>query len=345
MTDPEAPATASGGDLPTVAVASAGDLPTAAVASAGDLPTAAVASAGDLPTAAEENQGDPTGSLPAPASAVPETSPAGRGMPGALPKTVPGPTPGTVARKKYRPRIDYELIACGFHGHELAGVGANEVRLEDADIVRENDGVRWHRCLRCDAWIPFEIVPVQDVSHPPALDEIDMPMRGRRLRDRYVLRLIVLDRVIHALVVGLLAFAIFAFARHKSDLHQVYEKIVSVLNASAGSWWVHELNKLFSVSTGKLYLLGAAAVAYAAILVIEAVGLWGAKRWAEYLTLFEVGVFIPYEVYELAKSVTAFKIIAMIVNLAIVLYLLLVHRLFGVRGGAKAALAVYGETD
>jgi uncharacterized membrane protein (DUF2068 family) len=281
---------------------------------------------------------------PAPASSASSIPVTARGMPGTLPKTVPGPTPGTVARKKYRIRIDYELIACGFHGHQLAGVGANEVRVEDADIVRENDGVRWHRCLRCDAWIPFEIAPTPTVDHPPALEEVDVPVRGRRLRDRYVLRLIVLDRVIHAVVVGLLAFAIFAFARHKNDLHRVYEKIVTVLNASAGSWWVHELNKLFHVSTTKLYLLGFAAAGYAAILVIEAVGLWGAKRWAEYLTLFEVGVFVPYEVYELAKSVTAFKIIAMIVNIAIVLYLLLVHRLFGVRGGVKAAMAVYGET-
>ncbi|MGH9171679.1 MAG: DUF2127 domain-containing protein [Acidimicrobiales bacterium] len=266
------------------------------------------------------------------------------GMPPSLPGTVPGPIPGTAARKKYRPHIDFELIACGLHGHKVVGVAAGEVRVGDAAIVRETAGLRWHRCLRCDAWIPFEPSVPPAVPYPPAVEEVEVPIRGRRLRDRYVLRLIVLDRVIHAVVIGLLAFAIFAFAKHRTDLHQIYEKILSVLNASAGSWWVQELNKIFQVSTAKLYLLGAGAVAYAALLVVEAVGLWSARRWAEYLTLFEVGLFVPYEVYELAKSVTVFKTLALVINVAIVLYLLLVHRLFGLRGGAKAAMAVYGQT-
>ena len=44
-------------------------------------------------------------------------------------------------------------------------------------------------------------------------------------------------------------------------------------------------------------------------------------------------VFIPYEVYELARSVSPFKLVAFLVNVAIALYLLLAKRLFGLRGG------------
>jgi uncharacterized membrane protein (DUF2068 family) len=293
--------------------------------------------------------------LPAPAAAAAPTATATAtanpappaGMPGPLPHTVPGPTPGTVARKRWRPRIDYELVSCGVHGHRFEGVGASEVRVEDADLVRESDGIRWHRCLRCDAWVPFEIPAGGAVgeasTRPPAVADVEVPVRGRRLRDRYVLRLIVLDRILHALVIGLLAVAIFAFAQDRQNLHKVYEKILSVLNSSAGSWWVHELNKLFSISTTKLYLLGLFAAVYTTVLVIECVGLWSARRWAEYLTLIELAVFVPYEVYELLKGVTFFKVSALVVNLIIVAYLLFAHRLFGVRGGRRAAEALYGE--
>lgn len=290
----------------------------------------------------------PPSGEPATAAAVlpePEAARPAAGLPGQLPHTVPGATPGTVPRKRFRPRIDYELVACGLHGHEIVGRAAAMVREQDAVVVREYDDVRWHRCLRCDAWVVLE-PPVGSAAaepHPPAVESIEIPIRGRRLRDHYVLRLIVLDRILHALLFGGLAIAIFAFAQHRDNLHRVYERILSVLNGSNGSWLVHELNKVFSLKTSTLYELGLAAAAYAAVLIIECVGLWGAKRWAEYLTLLEVAAFIPYEVYQMTSSVTVFKVGTLVVNVAIVLYLLLVHRLFGARGGIRAARLVYGE--
>src|ERR1700689_4229722 len=114
--------------------------------------------------------------------------------PGTLPRTVPAAIPGTTARKRYRPRVDYELISCGLHGHVLVGQDVAEVRPSDADVLREYGALRWHRCLRCDAWIVQDI-PTNPVSqYLPDLIDLDIPVRGRRLRDRYVLRLIVVDR-------------------------------------------------------------------------------------------------------------------------------------------------------
>ena len=41
---------------------------------------------------------------------------------------VPGreltPAPGTEPPRRYRPRLRYELIGCGLHGHELLGTDA-----------------------------------------------------------------------------------------------------------------------------------------------------------------------------------------------------------------------------
>ena len=90
--------------------------------------------------------------------------------------------------------------------------------------------------------------------------------------------------------------------------------------------------------------MGLALVVYCLILIVEIVGLWGTRRWAEYLTFIESCVLLPYEIYELGKSVTALKVTGLILNLAILLYLIIVHRLFGVRGGARALRAEY-EAD
>ena len=45
-------------------------------------------------------------------------------------------------------RVSYELLGCGWHGHALVGTDAASVRQEDDLVVREQAGLRWHRCLR-----------------------------------------------------------------------------------------------------------------------------------------------------------------------------------------------------
>ncbi|HXY43960.1 MAG TPA: DUF2127 domain-containing protein [Acidimicrobiales bacterium] len=282
-----------------------------------------------------------TAPLPAD-SQEPEESDEIAQRPGALPHTVAAITPGA-ARKRYRPRIDYELIACGLHGHVIVGQDVAEVRPADADVLRDYGGLRWHRCLRCDAWIVQEAPAKPTSQYLPAIVELDIPVRGRRLRDRYVLRLIVLERLLHALVFAALAAAIFAFATNADHLQHIWKKILTGLQPYSGSWIVQDVNKLFALSHLKLYLFGVAASAYVAILLIECVGLWSAKRWAEYLTFVELALFVPFELYELANSITPLKVATLVLNLAILLYLLLVHRLFGVRGGVRAARAAYGD--
>jgi hypothetical protein len=76
---------------------------------------------------------------------------------------------------------------------------------------------------------------------------------------------------------------------------------------------------------------------------VEAVGLWLGRRWAEYLTFVATVVFVPYEVYELIKSVSVLKVLALVINVAIVVYVLVAKRLFGLRGGGRAERAEYAR--
>jgi uncharacterized membrane protein (DUF2068 family) len=251
--------------------------------------------------------------------------------------------PGTEKPRRFRPKLRYELIGCGLHGHEILGTEAAELRPEDEIFARESGGLRWYRCMRCDSWLALPPPDHPARKHPPAREEISLPLRGKPLRDRYVLRLIALDRLLHFLLLSALAAAILLFAGDRVALNADFTRILNDLQGGVGGPMtnskhgiVHDLQVLFSVSIKNLYLLGAAIAAYALLEGIEAIGLWFAKRWAEYLTFVATIVFIPYEVDELIKSVTALKVLAFVINVAVAVYLLYAKRLFGLRGGGKA---------
>jgi uncharacterized membrane protein (DUF2068 family) len=263
----------------------------------------------------------------------------------------PNPLPGVSVREKPRrfvPTFHWELIACGVEGHELVGMDVREIRPDDSLLVREYDGARWYRCLRCDSWLALPPPENPTREHLPPIDEIELPLRGKPLRDKIVLRLIAIDRALHFLVLGLLAVAVFLFASHQQQLHERFYRVLADLQLAIGGGPVqknghgiiHSLDVLFTLSTNKLRLAGAAIGAYALLEGAEAVGLWFQKRWAEYLTFIATTALLPLEVYELTNSVSPFKVIALIVNIAIVIYLLLAKRLFGIRGGAAAEEAL-----
>lgn len=72
----------------------------------------------------------------------------------------------------------------------------------------------------------------------------------------------------------------------------------------------------------RLEALGIAAFLYGALFATEGIGLWLEKRWAEYLTVIATGSFVPFEVYELARRPTLPRMAALVLNLAVVAYLI-----------------------
>jgi hypothetical protein len=50
--------------------------------------------------------------------------------------------PGAERPRRYRPKLRYELIGCGLHGHELLGTDAAALREQDDLFAREADGSR-----------------------------------------------------------------------------------------------------------------------------------------------------------------------------------------------------------
>jgi uncharacterized membrane protein (DUF2068 family) len=252
------------------------------------------------------------------------------------------PPPGIEKPSRFRPKFHYELIVCGTAGHELVGLDAAELRPEDALVAREgSNGLRWYRCLRCDSWLPLEAPANPAREHPPERDQIELPLRGKALRDKIILRLIAIDRAIHFVVLGVLAVVILLFAKNAAHLREPVYKALADLESGLGGpvkkhGVINEVRHLFSLQQGTLTKIGLIVAVYAAIEGLEAVGLWLQKRWAEYLTFIATTGLIPLEIYEIVTKGSPLKVLTLIVNVAVVAYLLWAKRLFGIRGGARA---------
>ena len=71
----------------------------------------------------------------------------------------------------------------------------------------------------------------------------------------------------------------------------------------------------------RITFLALFALLYAFMRFIESFGLWFAKRWAEWFALVSGCVYFPIELYELIKGVTWLKIVFVLINLVIVIYM------------------------
>jgi uncharacterized membrane protein (DUF2068 family) len=138
---------------------------------------------------------------------------------------------------------------------------------------------------------------------------------------------------------------VLLLAAHHKAARGDFERVLAALQSGVAGGPVQtsrhvgffgELDKLLSLSTTTLTALGIALLAYAVLEGVEAVGLWLTRRWAEYLTFVATTVLLPLEIYELAHKASVLKIIGFVINVAVVVYLLLAKRLFGLRGGAAA---------
>ena len=78
---------------------------------------------------------------------------------------------------------------------------------------------------------------------------------------------------------------------------------------------------LSSATPGRLTAVAFGCFVYGGVFLVEAIGLWKRKRWAEYLTTIMTASLLPFEVVALAHRVTFERGLALALNVAIVAYL------------------------
>jgi uncharacterized membrane protein (DUF2068 family) len=108
------------------------------------------------------------------------------------------------------------------------------------------------------------------------------------------------------------------------DIDTVFYEIITKLHIDAENRFIQKvLAHLSLISNHTLEAIGTVSLIFASLLLIEGFGLIFQRLWAEYLTVAETAIFIPFEIFELTRRITVTKISILIVNIAIVLYLLI----------------------
>ncbi|MEZ5184354.1 MAG: DUF2127 domain-containing protein [Candidatus Nanopelagicales bacterium] len=167
---------------------------------------------------------------------------------------------------------------------------------------------------------------------PAALPE---PLRGRALDELVVIRAIAVERGLHVVFFVLVAIGLVLLQIGLPGLQHDAQSILPLLDQTrSGQQFLSRwLDRLINLNGGHVWILAALSLGYAALEAIESVFLWRGKRWAEYLTVIATAAFLPLEINELMDKVSFLRVSALVVNLAILAYLVWTKRLFGVRGG------------
>jgi uncharacterized membrane protein (DUF2068 family) len=121
---------------------------------------------------------------------------------------------------------------------------------------------------------------------------------------------------------ALLVVGIGAHTLINKDLIKEAQHWVDLLRVDPHNHYLHLLlEKLSKVDAKKLRELSLGTFIYSGLFLTEGIGLALRKRWAEYLTTISTALLIPLEIYELVKLPTAAKGLLLVVNIAVVAYL------------------------
>ena len=137
------------------------------------------------------------------------------------------------------------------------------------------------------------------------------------------LRIVSLFEAAKGLLVLLTGFRLLAYI-HK-DLHLAAERLVRHFHLNPASRYPQIFLDLADrVTDGQLWIMALSALLYAGARFVEAYGLWHERQWAEWFGLLTGGVYVPLELFEMARGVTWPKSVILIVNAGVAGYLSIV---------------------
>lgn len=231
--------------------------------------------------------------------------------------------------------MEWSLLDCGRRGHVTYAPAESDLRAQLSALTPE--GQAW-RCLRCGTFVPGKA----DGSGPA--DKAPAPLRGKEIRSSIILRIFAVERFLRAIVFGVIAWAVWEFGVSRVSLERAFDKdypAVRGLFRQLGydvdhSKVVGLIHGALTLSENTIKVIAGGLLLYALLEIVEGVGLWLEQRWGEYFAMIVTSLGLPYEIYDLTDKITATRIIFFLINLALVVYLVVTRRLFGVRGGKEA---------
>jgi len=199
--------------------------------------------------------------------------------------------------------VDWSLIDCGRKGHVT--YAPSEAGVRQHLRAQAESGEAW-RCLRCGAYVTGEPL----MSGPAA--DAPVVLRGKEVRSALILRVFAVERFLRALAVAAIAFVVWrfeyaretieqAFDRERPELRNLFHQLGYNIDNSK---LVGLFNRALTLSPTTIKLLAIGLACYAAIEVVEGVGLWVGKRWGEYFAMVATSVGLPFEIYDLVNKVS-----------------------------------------
>jgi uncharacterized membrane protein (DUF2068 family) len=148
----------------------------------------------------------------------------------------------------------------------------------------------------------------------------DTPATQEIARDR-LLPWIAAERAFRAVV--LLAVGIVLVTHPHANWGQEIARLAEKLGQNPkGNGIKRLIEKISKIHANEDLIFGAAALGYGVLEGVEAYGLWTRKRWGEWLTVLATSLLFIPEIWELTKSASVLKVGALLVNAAIVAYLI-----------------------
>ena len=145
-------------------------------------------------------------------------------------------------------------------------------------------------------------------------------LRGRSGQVK-VLRAVASIELSKGVVVLLAACGMLLLLLHR-DTYEIAQNLLQLLHISPD----HRFAQIFlhwanGLTDKKLWAVASVAATYSSLRFVEGYGLWNARPWAEWIALISGAVYLPFEVHELMRRLNPFNLSLLIVNLAVVLYM------------------------
>lgn len=142
----------------------------------------------------------------------------------------------------------------------------------------------------------------------------------RRHHPDLVIRLIGLLKLGKAMVLIAIATGALMLWRHPEGA--LGEWLDALVFDPHGKHFHRLMVRITALDDRQLEEIGIGGLVYAAVFVVEGIGLMLRRAWAEVMTVIVTTSFIPLEIYELIERRSAAKAVVIVVNVGVVLYLL-----------------------
>ena len=126
------------------------------------------------------------------------------------------------------------------------------------------------------------------------------------------------------MVVVLAGLGVFSM-RHR-DIWGVAESFLEFVHANPHHHFVGVfVDLVYRVSDVRLWKIALVASVYVILRFVEAYGLWYIRPWAEWMAIASGSIYIPFEVADLLRRPDWIRVLIVVINVVIVLYMVMLR--------------------